>query len=113
MLVCLDYSKDVHDSDWEFVISSNSIVDFKSCLFIHDGEGDFAASESQIKSLSTWYMVYLMMMERGKHSLSLWGPWLGLVALMPPILDNNQDLGVLILFKCFLGPLAIDGLFNI
>jgi len=27
---------------------------------------------------------------------------------MPPILDSNQDLGVLILLRCFLGPLAIE-----
>jgi hypothetical protein len=27
-----------------------------------------------------WGRTYLRMMERGRHSLSLWGPWLGLVA---------------------------------
>jgi hypothetical protein len=34
---------------------------------------------------------------------------------MPPILESSQDLGVLIRFKCFLGPRAISGydLFNI
>ena len=49
-----------------------------------------------------------MTTDRGRHSLSLWGPWLGRVALMPPILERSQDRGVLILFKCFLGPLAIE-----
>jgi hypothetical protein len=51
---------------------------------------------------------YLRRMERGRHSLNLWGPWLGLVALMPPILESIHDLGVLILLRCFLGPLAIE-----
>jgi len=27
---------------------------------------------------------------------------------MPPILESNHDLGVLILLRCFLGPLAIN-----
>ena len=40
------------------------------------------------------------------HSLSLWGPWEGLVAQVPPNLLNIHDLGVAILFICFLGPLA-------
>jgi hypothetical protein len=53
---------------------------------------------------------YLMMIESGRHSLNLCGPWLGLVAYVPSILDKSQDFGVLIFFKCFLGPLAINNL---
>jgi hypothetical protein len=50
-----------------------------------------------------------MMIDNGRQSLSLCGPWLGLTEYTPPILESNQDLGVLILLRCFLGPLAISG----
>lgn len=49
------------------------------------------------------------MIESGRQSLNLCGPWLGLTVKIPPILDSSQDLGVLILLRCFLGPLAIYG----
>ena len=45
--------------------------------------------------------------DKGIDSLNLWGPYEGLVAQIPPNLDNIHDLGAAILFKCFLGPLAI------
>jgi hypothetical protein len=30
--------------------------------------------------IPAWGIKYLRMIERGRHSLSLWGPWLGLNA---------------------------------
>jgi|LakMenE18May11ns_1017448.scaffolds.fasta_scaffold8406026_1 hypothetical protein len=47
------------------------------------------------------------MIDKGRHSRSLWGPYDGLVAHLPPNLLNIHECGVVILFICFLGPLAI------
>ena len=52
------------------------------------------------------FNLFLNKIFKGTHSLSLWGPWDGFVAQIPPTLDNNQCFGALILFKCFLGPLC-------
>ena len=108
MLISLDNGENVHDTDWEFVISSHFIIDFNSWFFVLGDDSNFATCECNFEVISKWMCKYLRRMERGRHSLSLWGPWLGLVALIPPILERSQDLGVLILLRCFLGPLAIE-----
>lgn len=108
VLVGLDDGEDVHHADGELNILSDFIINFDSGLLILDDEVGFPAGEGDLEVVPDWKDAYLRRMARGRHSLSLWGPWLGLVALMPPILDRSQDLGVLILFKCFLGPLAMN-----
>ena len=45
-----------------------------------------------------------MISSRGRHSLCLWGPQLGLGAHTPPILFSIQCLGAFKRFICFLGP---------
>ena len=80
VFVGFDYGQDIHDPNWEFTISSDFIVDFKTCFFVHGYEGDFPVVKSETKSFPELKRINLITIERGKHSLSLWGPWLGLVA---------------------------------
>ena len=108
VLVGLDDGKDVHDTDGEFSISSDFIIDFDASLLVLSYGGHFASGECDLEVVSASRREYLRTMERGRHSLSLWGPWLGLVALMPPILESSHERGVFILLRCFLGPLAIE-----
>jgi len=35
--------KDIHNTDWEFGISSDFTIDFESCLFILSNDGDFSS----------------------------------------------------------------------
>jgi hypothetical protein len=57
------------------------MVNFESCLFILSDNGDLFAVSCQSETISEIKMrIYLMMIESGRHSLNLWGPWLGLVA---------------------------------
>ena len=35
--------KDIHNTDWEFGISSDFIIDFESCLFVLSNDGDFSS----------------------------------------------------------------------
>ena len=39
----LDDSEEIHNSDWEFGVSSDFMIDFKSCLFILSNHGDLSA----------------------------------------------------------------------
>ena len=80
VFVGLDDGQHIHNSNWEFTISSDFIVDFKTCFFVHGYEGDFPVVKSETKSFPELKRINLITIERGKHSLSLWGPWLGLVA---------------------------------
>lgn len=48
------------------------------------------------------------MTESGIDSLNLCGPYDGLVVQLPPNLESIQDLGAVILFICFFGPLAFN-----
>lgn len=80
VLVGLDDGEDVHDSDGELGVSADLVVDAEAVLLVIEGEGDLAAGECEVESLPELDTMNLMMMERGRHSRSLWGPWLGRVA---------------------------------
>ena len=59
---------------------SDSIIDFDSGLLVLDDDVGFAAVEGDLEVLPGLGGNYLRMTPRGRHSLSLWGPWLGLLA---------------------------------
>ena len=79
-LVGLGESDDVHDADGELDITSDPAVDLNAGFFILDDGVCFAAVEGELEVIPAWGTKYLRMIERGRHSLSLWGPWLGLNA---------------------------------
>ena len=108
VLVGLNDGEDVHDTNGEFGVPPDFIINFNAGFSVLQDEGDLTVGECQLEVVSGLEGYYLMMIERGRHSLSLWGPWLGRVALIPPILERSHDRGVLILLRCFLGPLAIE-----
>ena len=70
----------VHDADGELEVFSSFIIDFDPSLFILNDEVGLAGSEGYFQVVPALIHMYLRTMERGRHSLSLWGPWLGLVA---------------------------------
>lgn len=71
---------DVHESDGESGVSSGFIINSDASFLILKDDVGFAASEGDLEVVPACCWEYLRMMERGRHSLSLWGPWLGLVA---------------------------------
>lgn len=70
----------IHDADGELDRSPDFIINSDSSLLVLDDDVGFARSEAEFEVVSTYNGGYLRMMARGRHSLSLWGPWLGLVA---------------------------------
>ena len=63
------------------MVSSDLVIDLEACLFILSDNGDLFAVSGQSESVSEMMRGnYLMMIESGRHSLNLCGPWLGLVA---------------------------------
>ncbi len=44
--------QEIHKTDWEFSISSNFMIDFKSCLFILSNDGDLSAVSCQSETIS-------------------------------------------------------------
>ena len=78
-LTSLGEGDNVHDADGELDVASDSVVDLDAGFLILDDDVGFAAVEGDLEVVSAWLMEYLRMMERGRHSLSLWGPWLGLL----------------------------------
>jgi hypothetical protein len=48
MFISFHNSEDIHDTNWEFMISSNSVVNLESGLFIHYGKSNFTSSEGEI-----------------------------------------------------------------
>ena len=47
----LDDIEDVHDTDWELMVSSDFMIDFKSCLFILCDDGDLFTVSGQSESV--------------------------------------------------------------
>lgn len=80
VLVGLGDGDDVKESDGESGVSSGFIINSDASFLILKNDVGFAASECDFEVVPTCWREYLRMMERGRHSLSLWGPWLGLVA---------------------------------
>jgi hypothetical protein len=74
VLVGLGDSEYVHNSDWEFDVTSDFIVDFDSSFFVLDNDVGFARSKSDSETVPGWGKMYLRMTARGRHSLSLCGP---------------------------------------
>jgi len=48
-----DNSQDIHNSDWEFMVSSDFIINSESCLFILSDNGDFLSVSSVSQSVSS------------------------------------------------------------
>ena len=80
VLSSFDDGDHVLDADWELDISSDFIINLDASLLVLDNHISFTASEGNLEMVSKYRHSYLRRMERGRHSLSLWGPWLGLVA---------------------------------
>jgi hypothetical protein len=80
VFVGLGDADDVHDANGELVVPSDFVIDLDTVLLVLANEGDFTAGDGVVKVVSAWMGMYLRTMLRGRHSLSLWGPWLGLVA---------------------------------
>jgi len=70
----------IHDADWELDGSPDFIINLDAGFFILDDDVGLACGETDLEVVPGWGDGYLRMMARGRHSLSLWGPWLGLVA---------------------------------
>ena len=80
VLASLGEGDGIHDADGELEVFSSFIIDFDPSLFILNDEVGLAGSEGYFQVVPALIHMYLRTMERGRHSLSLWGPWLGLVA---------------------------------
>ena len=52
MFVGLDNAKDIHDTDWEFDISSSFIIDLNTGFFILSDDVDFSSSEGEFEVIS-------------------------------------------------------------
>jgi hypothetical protein len=52
VLSSLDDAENVHNSNWEFSVSSNLVIDFESCLFILGNDGDLFSVSCQSQSIS-------------------------------------------------------------
>lgn len=70
----------VHNTDGELNRSSDFIINSNSRFFILKNDVSFTCIEAKLEMVSASKEYYLRMIARGRHSLSLWGPWLGLVA---------------------------------
>lgn len=57
-------------------------------------------------AVNAYFSLFRMNTTRGKHSLDLCGPVLGLGAKTPPSLSNIHALGATNRFRCFLRPLS-------
>ena len=80
MFVGFDNREDIHGSNRVFNISSNFIINFESSFLVLSDDVGFAAGQSEFKMIPGLWNDYLMTMASGRHYLSLWGPWAGLVA---------------------------------
>ena len=70
----------IHNAYWELNRSSHFIINLNSSFFILNNDVSFTCVETKLEMVSTSKDNYLRMIARGRHSLSLCGPWLGLVA---------------------------------
>jgi hypothetical protein len=51
VLSSFDDVEDIHDADWEFKVSSDLVIDLKSCLLILGDNGDLFTVSSQSQSV--------------------------------------------------------------
>ena len=51
VLSSFDDGKNIHDANWEFKVSSDLVIDLKSCLFILCDDGDLFTVSGQSQSV--------------------------------------------------------------
>lgn len=69
VLWSFDDVKNIHNSDWEFMVSSDFIIDFESCLFVLSDDGDFFSVSGQSEAISGMKKVITWWWLRGGDTL--------------------------------------------
>lgn len=70
----LDDLDNIHDTNWESFVSSESVINLNTVLLIVEDQGNLSSVLGVFESFAELVWRYIKRTARGSDSLSLWGP---------------------------------------